>query len=748
MPLLRRLLAVVITAGLGCRVSPPPATPPPESTPPPLTGTALMRAELRAIADRAPEENIYLETRNLRALEQAEARLGAEATALDRYKAALALGQSQLEHLSDPLPAVESFRRAHAAAVEMGDLLPVDQRVDMTMKLAIAELRLGETQNCVAHHTSESCLLPIVGGGRHVVPEPSRRAIARFEEALALATAPAQLAHRIRGQWLLNVAYMTVGGHPESVPPAYLIPPDRFRSAEPFPRFPEVAGRLHLDSFDLAGSAVLDDLDNDGFIDVFTTTMDLQREHSFFHNDGDGRFTNRTADAGISGLLGGLNNSQADYDNDGNVDLLVLRGAWFRDSGRHPDSLIRNRGDGTFEDVTFAAGLALPYQPGHAGVWADYDLDGDVDLYVTGEYSVSEPFPSQLFENRGDGTFREVTTAAGVANLRFAKGAAWGDFDADGDPDLYVSNLLEPNRLYRNQGDGRFVDVAEELGVSAPVHSFATWFWDYDNDGNLDLYVAGYQRELALLVAHFVGEKSPADTMRLYRGDGRGGFEDVTRRVGLELTTATMGANLGDLDNDGFLDFYLGTGAPDPEAVVPNLMYRNRGGRDFVDVTSAGGFGHLQKGHGIAFADLDNDGDQDIYASMGGMYAFDAFQDAVFLNPGFGSRWLTVRLIGTNANRSAIGARIRVTIDDPGGQREVYSWVSSGGSFGANSLQAEIGLGTASRIVELEVRWPGSGAVELLRDVPLDSFISIREGDARFRIEARPRVSFEGGTSP
>jgi len=195
-----------------------------------------------------------------------------------------------------------------------------------------------------------------------------------------------------------------------------------------------------------------------------------------------------------------------------------------------------------------------------------------------------------------------------------------------------------------------------------------------------------------------------------------------------------MGSNFGDLDGDGFLDFYLGTGYPDYQSLMPNLMFRNRGGEGFADVTTAGGFGHLQKGHAVAFADFDHDGDLDLFEAMGGAYPGDAFADALYANPGFGRRWIAVQLVGTRSNRSAIGARIRVDRTGDDGARTIYRWVGSGGSFGASPLRQTIGLGAARRIDRLEVHWPTSGETQVFADVPLDRFLRVVEGAATYEL--------------
>jgi hypothetical protein len=486
---------------------------------------------------------------------------------------------------------------------------------------------------------------------------------------------------------------------------------------------------------------ILDDFDGDNWLDVVESNMDPSGQLRFFHNNGDGTFVERTEEAGLTGIAGGLNIINADYNNDGHMDVLVQRGAWFGEHGRMPRSLLRNDGHGKFTDVTFDAGLAEENFPSQTAAWADYDNDGDLDLYVGNESTPQSVFPNELFRNEGDGTFVNVAKDAGVKNLRFAKGVVWGDYDADGRPDLYVSNLGEDNRLYHNNGDGTFTDVAPSLGVTGPKDSFAVWFWDYDNDGALDIYVTTYYQDngaerLRAVAATYLGQPSKAEPAKLYRGDGHGTFRDVAAEQGLaRIKTLPMGANFGDLDNDGWLDFYLGTGYPNYDGLIPNVMYRNRGGSGFADVTTAGGFGHLQKGHGVAFADYDHDGDQDVFEQMGGAYPGDGFANAVYQNPGFGNHWIAVKLVGVRSNRSAIGARIRVDVDivDHGRRRSVYRWVNSGGSFGANPLRQHFGLGQAGKVEMIEVHWPTTGATQTFRDVPVDQLVEITEGENELR---------------
>ena len=268
----------------------------------------------------------------------------------------------------------------------------------------------------------------------------------------------------------------------------------------------------------------------------------------------------------------------------------------------------------------------------------------------------------------------------------------------------------------------------------SPTPAFPAWFWDYDNDGVLDLYVTGYDALVDDIALSYLGKPFTAELARLYRGRGDGGFDDVTEAVRLTRPSAPMGANFGDLDGDGFQDFYLGTGYTAYFALMPNLMYLNKGGERFADVTTAGGFGHLQKGHGVAFVDYDNDGDQDVFEQMGGALRGDKYMDSLFENPGFGHRHLVVELFGRGSNRAALGARIRVNVATPEGTRSIYKHVNSGATFGANSVGRQfVGLGNAERIESVEIYWPTSDRSQTFENVPLDSTLQIIEGadDAR-----------------
>ena len=602
---------------------------------------------------------------------------------------------------------------------------------DLDQALGAAYVHKAEMANGVYAQPGDRCLLSLRSGA----PLASTEDFSAGERHLLslLDKNPEDLEIK----WLLNAAHMATGGYPDRVPARHRIPTSAFASAEDVGRFTDVAAASGVKSFSLAGGVIVDDFDNDGRLDIMTSSSNSCAPLQLFTRGADGLFADRAAAAGLTGQLGGLNLNQVDYNNDGCLDVLVMRGGWDLAQRR---SLLRNSCKGTFTDVTAAAGLLTPVSSSQTSVWTDIDNDGWVDLFVG-----NEDLPSQLFHNKRDGTFVDIAAAAGVQRAAFTKGVAAGDFDNDGFPDLYVSNFRGANLLYRNNRDLTFTDVSAAAGVTGADRGFPAWFFDYDNDGWEDLFAGSYFLSLEETARSYMGLPLNATPMKLYRNAGNGRFADVTMAAGLNRALMPMGANFGDVDNDGFLDIYLGTGSPSYVSLAPSLLLRNRAGQSFADITVSSGTGEMHKGHGVAFADLDHDGDDEIVFKVGGAALGDAHAFRLFENPGHGNDWLGIKLVGVRTNRAAIGARIKVTVEEAsGGRRSITRTVNSGGSFGASPFEQHIGLGKASRIAEVEVRWPASGTRQAFTDVPKNQAIEIRETADRYTRVARAPLPLGG----
>ena len=708
------------------------------------------------------------------------------------------------EHRNDRCPETFELRlrlahalvrvRRTAEAVELYDELLAEARqrgMDADGLLdrvefprAVAYLRLGEEENCLARHNEQSCLYPIRGKALHCRPRGSTVAIEAFEAILE------RRPDHFVAKWLLHIASMTLGMEPGAIRPDWRLtrrePPVSHTSLDPFT---DVAGPLGIAVNGVSGGAILDDFDNDGYLDVMASAVypidSPEGQLRLFRNDGNGSFTDVTREAGLEGIRGGLNIIHADFDNNGYIDVFIPRGAWQMEHGWWPNTLLKNNGDWTFTDVTDPAGV-LAFEPTQAAAWGDFDNDGWIDLFVGNEtafprsesgsrsgigFEVFLAFwcllhpqvQGRLYHNQGDGTFRDRFDEFGFSTRGWVKGAAWGDYDRDDRIDLYLSIFGGANLLYRNDGpDGSggwiFTEVGEEAGVTEPFMSFPTWWWDFDNDGFDDIFVGGSPSADVVFkkgvlppevvvspdyeIREFLGEEVPSadGKPRLFRNRGDGTFEDATRRTGLWKSMSAMGSNFGDLDNDGWLDMYIGTGAPPFEFLVPNRAFLNLGGRAFDDVTTELNLGTLAKGHGVAFGDIDNDGDQDIYTVLGGACIADTFPNALFLNPGNGNDWITLKLEGVRSNRAAIGAKIELTLSGPSGKRKIFRTAGSGGSFGDSSIQQEVGLGrlldAGGAIEEIAITWPNpERSVQRLGPLAANAIYHVREGEPARRVE-------------
>ena len=506
------------------------------------------------------------------------------------------------------------------------------------------------------------------------------------------------------------------------------------RSAEYY--LPETTG---------AGCAFLD-YDNDGWMDIFLVNSG---DCDFFHpatplrnalykNNRDGTFTDVTQKAGVGSAGYGMGAAVGDYDNDGHPDLFV--------TSYNKSVLYRNNGNGTFSDVTAKSGIVVDGWASSA-VWFDYDNDGRLDLFVcrfvefekkankfcgnegTGErhYCIPRVYPpahSWLFHNNGDGTFTDVSAATGIAA---AKGKAWGvvatDVNNDGWMDLFVANDTVENFLFVNH-QGKFKDEALEAGVAYSVDGRARSGMgvdaaDLDQDGWQDLTVTNVDQEM----------------YSIYHNNHDGTYDDLSVPMGIGSVTKSMsgwGLRFFDYDNDGNLDLFVANGHPDDQIALqsasvtyrePLLLFHNNG-KQLENVSASAGpiFAESLAGRGLALGDFDNDGAVDVLISTNGGAPLLLKNEAAK-----GNHWLGIKLVGKKCNRDAVGASVTWRA----GTLKRSRMKSGGGSYlASHDPRMVLGLGKNNRVDQLEIRWPlPSGRVELLKDLPVDRYITIVEGE-------------------
>ncbi|HEV7514246.1 MAG TPA: CRTAC1 family protein [Candidatus Acidoferrum sp.] len=515
------------------------------------------------------------------------------------------------------------------------------------------------------------------------------------------------------------------------------------------------------------------DYDNDGWLDIFLVNgwrlegfpAGQEPTSHLFKNNRDGTFTDVTGKAGLVHSGWGQGVCIGDYDNDGFEDLFV---AYF---GKNV--LYHNNGDGTFTDVSEKAGVAGNGKRWNSGcAFVDYDRDGRLDLFVANYIDLdlaTAPVPESgpcnykgmlvacgppglnggkniLYHNNGDGTFTDVSQAAGIlnANGTYGLGVLTADFDNDGWPDIYVANDSTASALYKNLTNGKFTDVAMEAGCALsadgkPQAGMGVSAIDYDLDGNLDI-----------VKTNFAG-----DTPSLYRNIGAGNFEDATFPAGLGKHTQYLGWGCGffDMDNDGWADILICNGHVYPEVeqlrteagyAQRKLLYRNlRNGR-FEDVSTGAGPGISvpSASRGCAFGDFDNDGDIDVVVNT-----VNDYPQLLRCDQKIGNNWLKVRTIGTKSNRSGIGARLRC-VTHPAGETKAHAQIdevrSGGGYFSQNDLRVHFGIGKAEKVDLLEIRWP-SGLMEKVENIKPNQVIYVKEGQGIVRSMQFPESKAPAG---
>jgi tetratricopeptide (TPR) repeat protein len=518
--------------------------------------------------------------------------------------------------------------------------------------------------------------------------------------------------------WLWLSAQKT-GGYPAEVPEAHRMSV-KAGYAPASVEFEDIAATIGLDKTCAGRGMAVFDYNNDGYLDVAIAAA--SGGCSLYRNNGDGTFSDVSIESGLDRCVNGFVLAVGDYNNDGYQDLFVTSLGFFYGEG----TLYRNNGDGTFSDVTKQAGIHC-WGPAFAAQWVDYDCDGLLDLFVCNNMGqvFERRLPNRLFHNNGDGTFTEVCSQVGIHGFWPTIGGAWGDYDNDGYPDLFLSNALGGSQLFRNNRDGTFTDVTRQAGIRDDHCFGGVCFWlDYDNDGWLDVARLTWSDHEDVIHTLRHGE-GPADgrPMRLYRNNRDGTFTRLNREIGLSGCWGTMSGNAGDLDNDGYLDLVLGNGGPRMDRLEPLVLMQNDGRGKFRNVTFSAGLPFTGKSHGTTLADLFGDGRLSILVASGGAYPGDLLTASVYCPKRLPGNYLNVRLVGTKSNRDAIGARIAL---QAGGRRQ-YREVSGGSSFGCLPFEQHFGLGDLTAVDSLEIRWP-SGLRQRLEHLPINGTIRITEG--------------------
>jgi tetratricopeptide (TPR) repeat protein len=517
--------------------------------------------------------------------------------------------------------------------------------------------------------------------------------------------------------WLWLTAQKT-GGYPEYVPARHRIQV-RAGYETPTVQFEDIAPRIGLDKTSAGRGIAIFDYDNDGYLDILIAAA--HGGCNLYHNNGDGTFTDVSIQSGWDACVNGFVLTVGDYNNDGYADVFVTRLGFYAGECQ----LFRNNGNGTFTDVTKEAGLKV-WGPGFTASWIDYDGDGRLDLFIANNLGglFERKTPNRLFHNNGDGTFTEVTEQAGLSTLYPTIGGAWGDYDNDGRPDLFLSNGLGRSQLYRNNGDGTFTDVSRQAGIDAIAFGSPAFWWDFDNDGWLDIaqFVWSDHEDVLYTLEH--GECPPdGHPMRVYRNNRDGTFTEVGREIGFNGCHGTMSGNAADFNNDGHLDIVLGNGSPKMDRLEPMIVMENDG-KKFRNVTFAAGFPFLGKSHGVNMADLFGDGRLSILVAAGGAYPGDLLTTGVYYPKELPGNYLNVRLKGTRSNRSAIGSRVSI---EAGGRKQMRE-LCGGSNFGCLPLEQHFGLAKIETVDSLEIRWP-SGLKQRFGPLPVNCSLEFTEGE-------------------
>jgi tetratricopeptide (TPR) repeat protein len=516
--------------------------------------------------------------------------------------------------------------------------------------------------------------------------------------------------------WLW-LASERLGGYPENVPAKFRMRPKTGWEPSSL-QYQEISAQCGLDKTSGARGIAVFDYNNDGLLDVAVAAA--HGGISLYRNNGDGTFTDVSIQSGLYRSTNGFGLAAGDYNNDGYPDLCVCRMGFYGGECE----LWRNNGDGTFTDVSKDSGVAS-WGPSFSVSWVDYDRDGLLDLFVATNFGglFDRKTPNRLFHNNGDGTFTEVALQAGIKSIWPTIGHSWGDYDNDGFPDLFLSTAIGPPQLFHNNGDGTFTDMTVDAHLNRTNLAFGAQWCDIDDDGWLDVIQYSWAIHEDVVDSMQSGDSPPyGNPTRVYRNNRNGTFTEIGRELGIKECWGSMSGNAADLNNDGYIDIALGNGGPLMDRSEPLVVLENDG-RHFRNVTFAAGLPAVGKGHGLNCADLFNDGRLSILVGTGGNYPGDLMTSSVFCPKQRPGNFLSVHLTGTASNRSAIGARLRLVA----GGREQHRVINGGSNFGCLPPDQHFGLANLDHAERLDVWWP-SGMKQQFIHLPVNEKIWIREG--------------------
>ena len=603
--------------------------------------------------------------------------------------------------------------------------------------LAMCQLRQGEAENCLCallrqpgqalendcHSQGHLCTLPLQRF--HSQPSYARQAAATLQRLL-----DRHEPHNRLYQWLLNFTHMTLGTFPQGVPERYRIATkfieafygERARETARevgHLRFEECGADFGVNLYGTGRGVAVEDFQKDGYLDI-VTGGGFEEVHYFKNIRGE-RYEDVTGKVGLAGIKQPFMITAADYDNDGWQDLFICR-----PFGHF--QLFHNDGDGTFTDVTASSGLldalgdaeiAATWVP----AWGDVNNDGHLDLFLA-QWGLRLPFvrgvmakprmDSKLLINE-NGRFVDRTKEYGLRDVvkdQYFIGAAFGDYDNDGYPDLFLSSPTRNTSVLLRNIDGKKFQKTDL--IRRAEGGFVAAFLDLNHNGRLDIFQAGFadattSTEMAVFGEHLSEYHSAHSTIFMQAEDGH----FVERSDIFDMPMGTMGASFGDINNDGAYDFYLGTGDPEGWFILPNLMYMGQTeGTSCVprmrNISMTNGFGSIQKGHGIVFFDFDNDGRQDIFSSLGGMWPADRWPSQLFVNRSkLSNTWIKIRLRGRQTNHFGVGCKIKVSAENSAGEELIrFYHMDNKTGFGSAPYLAHIGLMNAVRLKQVEVYWP------------------------------------------